>query len=125
MFARYEPPGSSRANMGDDLTDDSVRETAITKRLSRLRRQLGASAFGGMISEMLIRASMSHGVSKGTNMLLFFVLAAVIYFPMKRKISDGDTSSFAWQGRSPWLMIYWPFALLLIVALQLRFITDS
>lgn len=103
------------------MTDESIREIAIAKRLNRMRRQLSVSALMAVIVDIAIRGGVSHGTSKGTNMLLFLILAAILYFSMKRKILAGHTSAFAWQGRSPWLLIYWPIAILLIIVLQLRF----
>ncbi|WP_157410072.1 hypothetical protein [Sphingobium xenophagum] len=104
------------------MTDENVREVAIAKRWRRMRNQLGISAFASTMADIVFRGALSHGVSKGTNMLLFGGLAAVIYFAMKRAILAGDTTSFAWKGRNPWLLVYWPLAGLTLILLQTRFI---
>ena len=103
------------------MTDENVRDVAISKRMKRMRSQLGFSALGCTAAEMVIRKMVSGGAANGTNMLFFAGLAVVIYYTMKAYIVEGETSSFAWQGRNPWLWIFWPLAIALVIGLQLRF----
>ncbi|MFY9349096.1 MAG: hypothetical protein WBL20_18330 [Sphingobium sp.] len=107
------------------MTDENVREVAIAKRWKRMRNQLGISAFASTIADIVLRGALSHGASNGTNMLLFLGLAVAIYFAMKRAIVAGETASFAWRGRNPWLWVYWPLAGLTLILLQLRFIGSN
>ena len=102
------------------MADESVREVAILKRQKRMRRQLSLSVAISVFADIILRGAFSHGESKGTNMLLFILLGFAIHFATKRKIVEGDTESYAWRGRSPWLVLYWPPAAMLIVALQFK-----
>lgn len=121
MLARYEPPGTSRDGRAE-LEGEELRKQASRARLKRMRSGLGWSTAGATIIEHILRSGLSQRASVGLNLLIFGALALVIYFSLRGSIKRTDTTSFAWRMKSPWQLIYWPAALIIILLLQVRFL---
>jgi hypothetical protein len=94
---------------------------ARADRISAMKRQLGWSAFGAMCADNVFRSIASGGRSSGTNILIFIVIAMVVYFSLKGPIEKAVPYSFVERHNSPWMRVFWPPAIIVIIALSSRY----
>ncbi|MGE0776295.1 MAG: hypothetical protein AB7L36_14840, partial [Sphingomonadaceae bacterium] len=85
------------------MEDEEIKIKAVNKRYKRMKTALGWSALIATIGDRAIASAMIGHMRTGINVLLFGVIALVIFYWMKGPILTADTSHFAWRGRSPWL----------------------
>ena len=83
-----------------------------------MRASLGWSVVGAVIADRVIRSAQTGQQFTGTNLIIFATVAVATYFIMKGKIRQGDRYQFAWRYQSPWLIIFWPPTILILVLIN-------